>query len=106
MEIEEIYEIERDIMSKLSYANVKGFELREAIIEDFKHKAYLDNKEKEVLETEFYIDDQVWDKYHEEQKKLLSLLMNEKDLVFSTSMDIRSSAANFQPSRENKPNHE
>lgn len=33
MEIEEIYEIEKDIMSKLSYANIKGFEAKESLVE-------------------------------------------------------------------------
>jgi len=32
MEVEEIYEIEKDIMSKLSYSNIKGFESKENII--------------------------------------------------------------------------
>lgn len=58
MEVEEIYEIEKDIMHKLSYANVKGFELKEALIEDFKHKVYTDPeaKEKDYLDVEYVID--------------------------------------------------
>jgi hypothetical protein len=52
MEVEEIYEIEKDIMSKLSYANVKGFEARENLIEDYKNKLYANaaiSREKDEL---------------------------------------------------------
>jgi hypothetical protein len=38
-------------------------------------------------DVEYAIEEEVWVAYHELQKKLLSQLMNEKDLVYSTSMD-------------------
>ncbi len=88
MEIEEIYEIEKDIMSKLSYANIKGFQAKESLIEEFKHSVGAHEAAvKNEPQAEYVIEDEVWNAYHELQKKLLSLLMNEKDLVYSNSMD-------------------
>lgn len=87
MEVEEIYEIEKDIMSKLSYANIKGFEAKESLIEEHKHSITALDPTKNDPDTEYVIEDENWNAYHELQKKLLSLLMNEKDLVYSNSMD-------------------
>lgn len=72
-------------MSKLSYANIKGFESKESIVEEF--KSSVENTNKNELEVDYVIEDTLWNNYHELQKKLLSLLMNEKDLVYSTSID-------------------
>jgi hypothetical protein len=74
-------------MSKLSYANIKGFEGKESLIEEYKHAACSLESNKVEPETEFIIEDETWNAYHELQKKLLSLLMNEKDLVYSNSID-------------------
>ena len=72
-------------MSKLSYANIKGFESKESIVEEF--KSSVENASKNELDADYVIEETVWNSYHELQKKLLSLLMNEKDLVYSSSAD-------------------
>lgn len=46
-------------MSKLSYANIKGFEAKESLIEEHKHS--ITNIDPD---TEYAIDDENWNAYH------------------------------------------
>ena len=65
-------------MSKLSYANIKGFESKENLITDYKHSLIdpITKVSKIDPDAEYNIEDDVWNKYHELQKRLLNLLMN------------------------------
>ena len=91
MEVEEILEIERDIMSKLSYANIKEFQSKENLISDYKHSLIdpITKISKIEPDTEYTIEEEAWNKYHGIQKRLLNLLMNEKDLVSNSNDTIR-----------------
>ena len=73
-------------MSKLSYANIKGFESKENIVNDYKH-SMMTKEAKVEMDIEYIIEEELWTKYHDLQKKLLNLLMNEKDLVYSNQVD-------------------
>jgi hypothetical protein len=76
MEAEEVGEIEEDIISKLALANIRGFETRESIVNNYKlNHINIDES------IEYTIDEGQWGKYREEQKKLLEILMNENDFV-------------------------
>jgi hypothetical protein len=74
MEIEEIYEIEKDIMSKLSYANIKGFEAKESLVEEHKHSvnSLEGSAAKNDPETEYVIEEEAWNAYHELQNRCSS----------------------------------
>ena len=76
-------------MSKLSYANIKGFESKENLVTDYKHSLIdpITKISKIDVEADYTIEEELWAKYHELQKRLLNLLMNEKDLVFSNAVD-------------------
>jgi len=75
-------------MSKLLYANIKGFESKENLINDYKHSLVdpVTKASKLEVDAEYTIDEETWTKYHDLQKKLLSLLLNEKDLVYTNTM--------------------
>ena len=66
MEAEQVGEIEDDIISKLALANIRGFETRESIVNNFKLSQQIIDEN-----IEYVIDQTQWNKYREEQKKLL-----------------------------------
>ena len=98
METEEIADIERDIMNKLSCANIKGFESRESIVEEYRHHMITSGRSEP--DTEYHIEEETWTSFHEQQKTLLKLLLNEIDLVsFSPGDMVRTNST----SRDRRP---
>lgn len=56
------------------------------MINDYKH-SIMSKQPKPEPDVEYTIEEQVWTKYHDLQKRLLNMLMNEKDLVYSNQVD-------------------
>jgi len=52
------------------------------------------------VDAEYTIDEETWTKYHDLQKKLLSLLLNEKDLVYTNSIEPIKNNINMSNIRE------
>lgn len=73
--------MQKDIMTKLSYANVKGFQTRNSLIESYKRQMGHSHGFKQSIDLEYEIEDQTWEKYYQAQKKLLQMLMKENDFV-------------------------
>lgn len=62
-------------MTKLSYANVKGFETRNSLIESYKRELSQQQSTSQSSSfepnLEYEIEDEIWEKYYQAQKKLL-----------------------------------
>ena len=61
-------------MNKLSCANIKGFESRESIVEEYRHHMITSGRGES--DTEYHIEEDTWTSFHEQQKTLLKLLLN------------------------------
>ena len=65
-ESEQLGEIEDDIVSKLSLANIRGFETKDSIVNNYKlTRSDIDEN------LDYVVDESQWQKYRDEQKKLL-----------------------------------
>lgn len=84
-EEEDIKEIKEDIIAKLCYANIKGFETTEMMTDRFKSNFFgnssLNINEEEIMNLDFYLEDEDYENYKSDQYTLLDKLLKENNLV-------------------------
>lgn len=73
MEVEEVRDIKEDTMNKLGYSGTKGFETREAILDNW--------QEANPTLIGYKLQEEDYQRHRSDQLQLLEMLMKESDLV-------------------------